>query len=564
MEEGKRIPGQNQKTTGFRDGQLAVYNPYSDKTEKANPQELLGADRASFDWQSDTTYAIDDIVLLQGLTVWKSLQNGNTGNTPSENTYWTQLDISEADGITLTTHQNGVFTYNDSVIQVGGAIYFLDVAAPFESSDFAAELINGDWTAAPLSPQDYVDNIPQTTPPTFQEARFYYDDVKKNFVFYNDRPNVSMDLGRELWVRSINKTGSGATNGKVVYISGASGGLPEMSLAQADSEATARVLAVFTEDVSIDGSGEATAFGLVNDVDTSAWTVGTLLYLSETTAGGLTDAIPSPPNVVIPVAFVLEQNATTGKLFINVGDLEPPINRSITSAWSAFSGSTAATNWLKGYYTFAGTAITPSGVGNTLGTANVSYAAHVYFVLGSASTNMIIRVTGTSISDDTTRTPADTEDVDTSGGVLSDYFETSKKFIGQVTITLLSGTGVIVDYGWSAYWDNRNTQFVVTSFEWVGRGGANDSSPNIRLFHHKLTGWTYTGTGATPPTALVDMQQVHNTEYQIANDQYFKFKVVGLSQVIRGDLSEGILIGVDITANNAVANSNAEVQIIGN
>ena len=59
------------------------------------------------------------------------------------------------------------------------------------------------------------------------------------------------------------------------------------------------------------------------------------------------------------------------------------------------------------------------------------------------------------------------------------------------------------------------------------------------------------------------MQNIHNTEYQFANGEYFKFKIIGLSQVIQGDTDEGIIIGVDITANNAVSNSTIEVQIIG-
>ena len=400
-----------------------------------------------------------------------------------------------------------------------------------------------------------------TSAPTYSEGRVFYDGTKKNFVFMNDRTEPRLDVGRETWTRAVNKTGTGTTNGKAVYITGSTGNLPNVELAKSDIEGTSEILGVYTEDVVIDDNGEVTSFGLVNDVATGSWGSGDVLYLDASTAGDLTNVKPDVPNFVVPVGIVVKSHASEGIIWINIGHIEPPIHRSINSAWSAFSGSTAATNYLKGYYTFE-SAVTPAG-GTTLGGANLAYDAHVYFVLGVTSTDMVIRVSGTSYDDETGRTATDTEDIDTSGGVLDDYFETTKKWIGQISFALQSGTGVIAAYGWAAYWDNRNTKFVISALEWVGRAGANDTAPNIRLWHHKLTGWTYGVGGATPPTALVDMQSEFVTEYQFGTGQYFKFKKIGLSQLIDGTTDEGIIIGIDITANNAIANSNVELQIIG-
>jgi len=541
-------------------GVFPIVDPITDKTVQIAVQNSLGAVRANMDWQSDVTYAIGDLVLFNSL-VWESLQNSNTGNIPTENTFWTNEPISLADGITDTQYATGVFTYNNSKVINNNAQLFLQTAAPFKSTDIAAEIIAGDWSGPGAAPQNFVDFIPQDPEPSQVEGRVYYDDIKKNYVFMNDRTDVRMDVGRELWVRSINKTGIGTTNGKVVYVSGASGDLPEVQLAKADSLATARVIAVFTEDVAIDDNGEATAFGLVNFVDTSAWTAGTQLYLSEITAGELTEIIPLPPNIILPVAVVLKSDVSSGILAVHIGDIDQTLNTAVNSAWTSFSGSTAETNWLKGYYTFE-VPITPAG-GTTMGTANLAYGARVYFVLGAASTDMVIRVSGTSHDDTTGRTASDTEDIDTSGGAIDDYFETTKNWIGQINITLQSGTGVTVCYGWATYWDNRKQRFVITSLEWTGRAGASDSGPNISLFHHSSIGWTYTGSGALLPTPIADMQTSYVTEFQFANAQYFKYKIIGFSEVVQGENSEGMVIGIDITANNAVANSNIEVQKIG-
>ena len=542
-----------------KDGVIAIVDPITGKTVQIAIQPGLGAVRADMDWQSDTTYAIDDFVLYNGLTAWKSLQNSNTGNVPAENTFWTAITISPADGITDTQHANGLFTYDDSKVIYQNAQYFLQIAAPYESSDIAAEITAGDWDGPAPTIQEFVDFDPQDPEPGYNEGRVFYDDVKKNYVFMNDRETPRMDLGREQWIRAVNKTGSGTTDGKVVYQNGTvTGDLPNVDLAKADAIATSLVLGLYTEDVDIDDNGEVTSFGLLNDINTNAWSPGTLLYLSESTAGGLTDSIPLPPNAIVPIGFVIKQNATTGKIFVNVGHSVQPVNTSVSSSWSAFSGSTAQTNWLKGFYTFE-SVITPAG-GQTMGSANIAYTAHVYFVLGASSTDMVIRVNGTRIQDDGTRTTNYNSDVDTSGTGLDDYFETPEKFIGQVNITLLSGTGVVVVYGWAAYWDNRNTRFVVSSVEWTGRAGANDAGPNISLYHHKTTGWTYNSAGAILPPPLTDMQSVHVTEFQFATGQQFKFKIIGISNVVEGEDSEGIVFGIDITQNNAVANSNVEMQ----
>jgi hypothetical protein len=54
----------------------------------------------------------------------------------------------------------------------------------------------------------------------------------------------------------------------------------------------------------------------VAGIDTSAFSVGDVLYASPTVAGAFTATKPTAPDVVIPVAAVLEANATTGQVFV--------------------------------------------------------------------------------------------------------------------------------------------------------------------------------------------------------------------------------------------------------
>jgi hypothetical protein len=52
------------------------------------------------------------------------------------------------------------------------------------------------------------------------------------------------------------------------------------------------------------------------DIDTSAFSVGDILYASPTVAGDFTATKPTAPDNVIPLAAVLEADATNGEIFV--------------------------------------------------------------------------------------------------------------------------------------------------------------------------------------------------------------------------------------------------------
>lgn len=220
------------------------------------------------------------------------------------------------------------------------------------------------------------------------------------------------------------------------------------------------------------------------------------------------------------------------------------------------------TYYIGGFYIHSGTASDFSG-GPTFGTANKSYAAHFFVVLGADTVDeLTIRVTGTSITDAAVRTTTDTEDIVIPNATSANaYFETDKKWLGQVTITVVSGTAKTCDYGFSKYWDNLNNDFTVTGLEVTWLGGANDSGANIELLHHKTTGWTYTGSGATPPTPLAAMDTDHSTESEVGSGVQGAWKRTGLATDIDASGSEGTLWRITTTANNAFNLGTMQLQI---
>ena len=116
-----------------------------------------------------------------------------------------------------------------------------------------------------------------------------------------------------------NTTGATLTKGTAVYISGATGQLPTVSKALATSDATsAQTLGLITSDLNNNSNGYVTIIGLVNDLDTSAYTNGVQLYLSPTTAGALTVTKPYAPQHLVYVAVVSYAHPIHGKLIVKV------------------------------------------------------------------------------------------------------------------------------------------------------------------------------------------------------------------------------------------------------
>jgi len=240
-----------------------------------------------------------------------------------------------------------------------------------------------------------------------------------------------------------------------------------------------------------------------------------------------------------------------------IKDIEAELNKSRASekSWGFRSpqGSTAIV-YAGGYYSHAGSG-NDFSAGPTFGTATHAYAAHFFVVLGAATVDeLTLTVTGASINDLGVRTAGDTENiVIPSGKPVNSYYETRKKWLGTVTITVASGTAKTCDYGYSKYWDNNNTDFTVEGLEATWLGGAT-ANVDIKLCHHKgspgNTDWTYTGSGATPPT-IATLVTDHSTDDQVRNDECGAWKRSNLDVNISGSKSEGTLIEVHTDTQKA-------------
>jgi hypothetical protein len=173
-----------------------------------------------------------------------------------------------------------------------------------------------------------------------------------------------------------NETGSTIPAGSAVYITGASGNKPLISLAQANSEMTSsKTLGLTTTSILNGHNGYVILFGSLDKIDTLAYSAGQALWLSATVAGGLVTTPPSQPNHSVFIGIVIT-SANNGKIEVKIAngfELEELHNVSITNANNndILSYETSTGLWKNKSFSTLGLATT-SLLENTISSSTVS------------------------------------------------------------------------------------------------------------------------------------------------------------------------------------------------
>ncbi len=124
---------------------------------------------------------------------------------------------------------------------------------------------------------------------------------------------------RNLEVEVRNQSGSTIPAGSIVYISGATGNLPLITLAQANNDAnSAQTIGFVKTAITNNGTGYVIVRGVLEAINTSALTEGVQLYLSPTTAGTWTTTKPSAPQHLVYVGVVIRSHPTQGTILVAV------------------------------------------------------------------------------------------------------------------------------------------------------------------------------------------------------------------------------------------------------
>ncbi|KKK82813.1 hypothetical protein LCGC14_2799630, partial [marine sediment metagenome] len=184
---------------------------------------------------------------------------------------------------------------------------------------------------------------------------------------------------------------------------------------------------------------------------------------------------------------------------------------------------------------------------------------------GAGGTDLVLTVTGVSITEAGVRNGADSEIIvaDADTAVTNQYFETTKKWLGQTTYTLTGSSGTFdFNYGYAAYEDFGNRAFTVTDFEATGEMRANETGLNIELLHHEATAFVYSAAAFVPnQTALVSLATDYSTDNDVASGIGFAYKRRGFDTMVDGADSEGLIIRITTVTNNSINDASAHIGV---
>lgn len=189
-----------------------------------------------------------------------------------------------------------------------------------------------DNTTGQISPQDMRDIVTalrealegtnplpalqfDTTPDAAAHStgRIYWNAENGSIEIDTTTSGASLEVGYEQWLRGRNTTGSTIADGTAVRVTGASGNRPLVSV----DNGTGTCVGMATEDIANNANGRVTTFGVVHNINTSAFVAGDSLYV--TSAGALSTA--ASPSFL---GTVTNAHATQGAVFVHPQSFDHP------------------------------------------------------------------------------------------------------------------------------------------------------------------------------------------------------------------------------------------------
>lgn len=152
--------------------------------------------------------------------------------------------------------------------------------------------IQSDWDQTDNTLVDYIKNKP-TDVSEFTDTNELFHEYTKQVIYYG-------------------KADEAISKGDVVMFAGAQG--DHILFVKADMNAIGFipewVMGVAKQNLAKGDFGDVIEFGILRDYDTSGFTQGALLYLSDTTPGGYTETEPTAPNHSILIAAALNSTGS--------------------------------------------------------------------------------------------------------------------------------------------------------------------------------------------------------------------------------------------------------------
>ena len=267
-----------------------------------------------------------------------SFSAGSTGFTPSTSTTGAitlagTLNAANggtgASGLTGYVYGNGTGTMTASTTIPNTAITGLGTMSTQNANAVAITggSINGTTIGASVAAAANVTTLGVSqyaafaaiAAPSYAAGVLFYESANDSLTFFNGASGNDLHLGQEIQIRVYNQTGSTIAAGMAVYINGQHSQFPTVDLAQANTLVASNAVGLTNTSIANNSYGYIVTIGKFTGIDTHLFTSGDVLYVSPTTAGALTNVIPTSPNYAVKLGQCIYSNPSQGVVYVSDG-----------------------------------------------------------------------------------------------------------------------------------------------------------------------------------------------------------------------------------------------------
>lgn len=179
--------------------------------------------------------------------------------------------------------------------------------------------------------REYTEIVTPSSPSANQVRQYLVDRSGLSVLHSKDSTGFDFELGQDNYIIAQNVSGSTLNIGQVVCIVGAASNVPTLNLASNNTTGRYPAIGLVAESITNNSFGRILTYGILENIDTSSFSLGALLYLS--TSGGLTATRPTVPARTQVIGYVTRFSAS-GSIFVmsdfGQNDLNGTINSDFT------------------------------------------------------------------------------------------------------------------------------------------------------------------------------------------------------------------------------------------
>jgi hypothetical protein len=339
-------------------------NPVPIQTGYGVPTHISPAGSFYFDFNTGIEYQNKD-----GVVNWVRFLDATSGGGGGVDVFVTGGTYSSGTAI-FTNNTGGTFNVTGFSTGGGSGSTISGDYLPLSGGTVSGGTIfTSGLTANTISNVNFIDfkTSPSVPNPTGGTVYFDFNENALSYKPITNQNDVTVNLGQESLIRIYNNLGYQINNGQVLHITGSTSGVPTVALANASklgttfTEGLAQTSGVATHDIPNGQYGFMTNFGVVRDLNTSAFTAGDEIYLSDTVDGALTN---NPDSIALTsrvstVGFCLESSPTIGKILVVISN-ENKVQSLTQKEVNVLLGNTIST----GVFNFTGITLASSNTFN--------------------------------------------------------------------------------------------------------------------------------------------------------------------------------------------------------